>query len=108
MPETQELKDRLVRKAKVAPTIGGGSIGSEGKATSYIIDDGMRLVNPDGPEALSRINALEEGLRKIAKQRLSDEMGEDEWEGSDWLGGYNCCVLEARRALLTQEDRDGE
>jgi hypothetical protein len=71
--EDGDLVERLRRKMQRLPAQGGGTISSDGTATSYITDDGMRLVNPDGPAAADRITALlsdvgvlREALTKIA------------------------------------------
>lgn len=85
-----ELVERLRRKEQRFPVQGGGSIGIDRKgnrvSTSYVTDDGMRLANPDGPEAADRITALEaENARlrealTIAEESLDqllDDMGDD-------------------------------
>jgi hypothetical protein len=56
--EDGDLVERLRRKMQRLPAQGGGTISSDGTATSYITDDGMRLVNPDGPAAANRLTAL--------------------------------------------------
>jgi hypothetical protein len=68
---TDDLVQRLRRKAQLMPVTGGGSASSDGKHTSYIRDDGMRLVNPDGPEAADRIERHE-----AFKQEVSDTLQE--------------------------------
>lgn len=61
-----DLKVRLRKKRQAMPVLGGGTISLGGEASHYITDDGMRLINPDGPEAATEIERLEgviEGLR---------------------------------------------
>jgi hypothetical protein len=58
----ERVLEQLRRKEHRFPAQGGGSIGTDanGKVTttSYTTDDGLRLVNPDGPEAAELIEAL--------------------------------------------------
>lgn len=54
-----ELVERLRGKTKVLPTQGGATLSFGGETSHYILDDGMRYINPDGPEAADRIEALE-------------------------------------------------
>jgi hypothetical protein len=81
--------ERLRRKERRLPATGGGSIGTDadGKTTvtSYVTDDGRRLVNPDGPEAADTIEALVEALSAIASQAICYGMSADETELRDWL-----------------------
>jgi hypothetical protein len=61
--------ERLRLKVQRFPATGGGSIGidANGKtvSSSYIIDDGKRYANPDGPEAADTIAALFEALKAL-------------------------------------------
>lgn len=59
--DVRALVERLRRKAQYFPEQGGGTISADGKSTSYITDDGMRLVNPDGPEAADFIESALQG-----------------------------------------------
>lgn len=83
--ESAGLVERLVRKAKLAPVFGGGSVGFDNNGRPngsryYTRDDGMRLVNPDGPEAahhiaaqdaeIARKDAALERCAKIVEQNL--------------------------------------
>jgi uncharacterized membrane protein len=60
--------ERLRRKQRLSPVTGGGTIGIDANrktfSSSYVTDDGMRLVNPDGPEAVALIEELVEALEK--------------------------------------------
>lgn len=68
-----DIVERLRRKAQLMPMLGGGNIKIAGgdpyrphaiTSSSYITDDGMRLVNPDGPEAATEIETLRAALRE--------------------------------------------
>jgi len=75
------LIERLRRKAQVFPAQGGGGMGidRDGKATitSYITDDGFRLVNPDGPEATDRIQSLEAENKRLREALVALADGAD-------------------------------
>jgi len=70
MPQTDDIVERLRRKKRCLPPQGGGSISTDGQVTSYVTDDGMRLVNPDGPEAADEIERLREENARIAARIL--------------------------------------
>ena len=59
---------KLRRKEQLFPAQGGGGIGrgldGQVTVTSYITDDGFRLVNPDGPEAADLLEQLVEALMR--------------------------------------------
>lgn len=61
------------------------------------------MTTPDNAPAI--VTALREAekyktaLKKIALQKLHDEMDEDARVDADWLGGYDECVRQARTAL---------
>jgi hypothetical protein len=48
---------------------------------------------------LAREERLRKALAGIAKQRLWDEMSEEDQENADWTEGYEECVRRARAAL---------
>lgn len=56
-----DLIERLRAKWRAAPVLGGGSL----NGPCYIRDDGMRLRNPDGPEAADEIAALRERVAEL-------------------------------------------
>ncbi len=72
-----ELVERLLRKAKIRPSHGGGTVDATGKGTFYTTDDGMGLVNPDGPEAASALINMEKriGEMRSALERIRDHDG---------------------------------
>lgn len=51
-----------------------------------------------GP-ALDAIETLTRALRRIAKQKLTSEIGDDELVVNDIEGGYDACILEARAVV---------
>lgn len=58
---TADLIERLRAKWRAAPVLGGGSL----NGPCYIRDDGMRLRNPDGPEAADELSALRERVEAL-------------------------------------------
>ena len=84
--EIAALLERLARKHQVFTALGGGTISHEGASTSYITDDGMRLANPDGPEAATAIRQLmaeNERLRDTMKE-IGHSMKQAGVPGNDW------------------------
>lgn len=72
MVSVDDLIPKLHRKSQRMPMLGGCVVSGDGSAKTYITDDGMRLVNPDGPEAAealttlqSRVIELEEALKAL-------------------------------------------
>lgn len=66
--DISELIERLKRKRQTMPVTGGGFIKMSGgyphkpveiTSGSYVTDNGVRLVNPDGPEAATALEALQ-------------------------------------------------
>ena len=61
------IVEKLRTKVQRFLPTGGGSVSSDGEVTSYITDDGMRLVNPDGPEAAAEIERLTARVGELEK-----------------------------------------
>ena len=76
--------EKLRRKEQLFPAQGGGGIGrgldGQVTVTSYITDDGFRLVNPDGPEAADLLEQLVEALRmaRVAAQSFNVRLSPNE------------------------------
>lgn len=68
---TDTLKTRLLATYSAMPTLGGGSISADGKTTSYKVSAAQVPINPDGREAVARIEYLEKRLE------VQPEWGED-------------------------------
>jgi hypothetical protein len=87
MTDLKQLLERLLRKEQRFPVQGGGSLSTDGKVTSYITDDGKRLVNPDGPEAAQAILILSEENRRLreALEPFGDVDGEGDEDYPDSL-----------------------
>jgi len=68
-----DLIERLRAKWRAAPVLGGGSLNGR----CYISDDGMRLRNPDGPEAADEIAALRARVAELEAEndRLTKAVG---------------------------------
>lgn len=92
MAETQELKERLKRATVCVYLAAEESVAAD-------LSDILK-------QALSRINALEEGLRPFAEAMkwISDD-DEDDYQ-PDWSPFIPVKHYRAAAALLTQEDRD--
>lgn len=95
-----DLLERLRAKRQMMPVLGGGSISSGGTASHYITDDGMRHVNPDGPEAAARIEAqsreiegLREAIDKLSRCLVPVTMGLAQAECVDEPIPDACVVL---------------
>lgn len=59
---SDDLVKRLERRERLAPVLGSGSYpGGE----VQIHDDGLRFVNPDGPEAVAEIQRLRAELDRL-------------------------------------------
>lgn len=70
-----ELLIALRAKRQIMPVRGGASLSSDGKVTSYITDDGMRLINPNGPQAADTIERLEARVGEAEKTLRATEDG---------------------------------
>jgi hypothetical protein len=53
---------------------------------------------------IAQVEAMREALRKIAAQKLADEMGKVEHNYADFEGGYEEAVKDARAALAATEE----
>lgn len=101
-----DIVKRLLAKRQVLPMQGGASLGTDSLgnhvSTSYIIDDGMRLVNPDGPEAADTIEALCDALRECNSILGDLTGGTPDPSGADIIVHYERCVkaeLSSRKEL---------
>lgn len=97
MTDYVDLLERLARKVRVRPVMGGGTVSAGGaKPTSYI--EGMGHANPDGPEAIAVIKALQAEnarLREAAQQlrqqiSIKDRVLHDKNVALDALGWVWC------------------
>ena len=107
--DVQDIAERLRRKARTMPQMGGGFISETPtsaqtiKAGSYISDDGMRLVNPDGPEAAAEIERLRAALQHSREAVTKECADVAEWNSYYPQEGED--IAKAIRAL-SQESAD--
>ena len=94
-----DIETRLRRKHQAMPAQGSASLGTDGLgntvSTSYITDDGMRLVNPDGPEAAELIATLRKQLEN-AREALEPS------------AATKYCYSGEFKQNITLRDEDGE
>jgi hypothetical protein len=91
------LVERLRAKRQVLPAFGSATITSDGRTTSYITDDGKRLVNPDGPEAADTITELLEALEAWVTYSDRDDDGHD--TGEQMMLDYATALSLTRAAI---------
>lgn len=84
------------------------------ECSRYLGDCGMKAsVETALREAFARHRTraepdLEERLRIMAKQKLPDEMSEEDQENADWQGGYKWFCDESRAIFSALTRADGE
>lgn len=103
--KTGELVERLRREVQKFPATGGGIVSTDGTGSTYITDNGMRLANPDGPEAADLITALRDRVRE-----LEDALGEalEMVEEAATEAGYSITAFDRLHAALQQKDQPDE